>query len=77
MVEERLVRAEVRRFPGPARVIVEGDKEKYQQLITRPAPGFEGSRGLIAFGCGVEVPEQPRMDPDDFEDLEDRLLDDR
>lgn len=61
----------------PARVIVEGDKEKYQQLITRPAPGFEGSRGLIAFGCGVEVPEQPRMDPDDFEDLEDRLLDDR
>lgn len=61
----------------PARVIVEGDKEKYQQLITRPAPGFDGSRGLIAFGCGVEVPEQPRMDPDDFEDLEDRLLDDR
>ena len=59
----------------PARVIVEGDKEKLEQLITRPAPGFEGSRGFIAFGCGVEVPDQPLMDPDDFEDLEDRLLD--
>ena len=59
-----------------SRIIVEGDKEKLQQLITRPAPGFEGSRGLIGFGCGVEVPDQPRMDADDFEDLEDRLLDD-
>ena len=58
-----------------ARVIVEGDKEKLQQLITRPAPGFEGSRGFIAFGCGIAVPDQPRMDADDFEDLEDRLLD--
>lgn len=59
-----------------SRIIVEGDKEKLQQLITRPAPGFEGSAGLIAFGCGVEVPDPPRMDADDFEDLEDRLLDD-
>jgi hypothetical protein len=59
-----------------SRIIVEGDKEKLQQLITRPAPGFEGSSGLIAFGCGVGVPDPPRMDPDDFEDLEDRLLDD-
>ena len=58
-----------------ARIIVEGDKEKLQQLITRPAPGFEGSRGLIAFGCGLEVPDQPQMDADDFEDLEDRLTD--
>ena len=59
-----------------ARIIVEGDKEKLQQLITRPAPGFEGSRSLIGFGCGVVIPDQPRMDADDFEDLEDRLLDD-
>lgn len=59
-----------------ARIIVEGDKEKLQQLITRPAPGFEGSRALIGFGCGVQVPDQPLMDADDFEDLEDRLLDD-
>ncbi|MEZ5243501.1 MAG: hypothetical protein R2707_00270 [Acidimicrobiales bacterium] len=59
-----------------SRIIVEGDKEKLQQLITRPAPGFEGSRGFIAFGCGVEVPAPPRMDADDFDDLEDRLLDD-
>lgn len=57
------------------RIIVEGDKEKLQQLITRPAPGFEGARSLIAFGCGIEVPDQPRMDADDFEDLEDRLTD--
>ena len=59
-----------------SRIIVEGDKEKLQQLITRPAPGFEGASGLIAFGCGVAVPDPPRMDADDFEDLEDRLLDD-
>ena len=59
-----------------ARIIVEGDKEKLQQLITRPAPGLDGSRALIAFGCGVDVPNQPSMDADDFEDLEDRLLDD-
>ena len=59
-----------------ARIIVEGDKEKLQQLITRPAPGFEGSQALIGFGCGVVVPDQPRMNTDDFEDLEDRLLDD-
>ncbi len=59
-----------------ARIIVEGDKEKLQQLITRPAPGFDGARALIGFGCGIETPEQPRMDATAFEDLEDRLLDD-
>ncbi len=59
-----------------SRIILEGDKEKLQQLITRPAPGFEGSQALIGFGCGVVVPDQPRMNADDFEDLEDRLLDD-
>jgi len=59
-----------------SRIIVEGDKERLQQLITRPAPGFEGSQSLIGFGCGVEVPDQPRMNADDFEELEDRLLDD-
>jgi len=57
------------------RIILEGDKERLQQLITRPAPGFEGSKGLIGFGCGVEVPAQPRMNADAFEELEDRLLD--
>jgi len=58
-----------------SRIIVEGDKEKLQQLITRPAPGFEGSQAFIAFGCGVEVPDPPRMNSKAFEDLEDRLLD--
>ena len=60
----------------PARIIVEGDKERLEQLITRPAPGFDGARALIGFGCGIETPDQPRMDADTFEDLEDRLLDD-
>ncbi|MEQ8840977.1 MAG: hypothetical protein RIB98_08350 [Acidimicrobiales bacterium] len=59
-----------------ARIIVEGDKEKLEQLVTRPAPGFEGARALIGFGCGVGMPEQPLMDAEDFADLEDRLLDD-
>jgi hypothetical protein len=59
-----------------ARIIVEGDKEKLQQLITRPAPGLEGSRALIGFACGVEVPDQPSMGSKAFEDLEDRVLDD-
>lgn len=58
-----------------SRIIVEGDKEKLQQLITRPAPGFAGSQALIGFGCGVETPDQPRMNAEAFEDLEDRLLD--
>lgn len=56
------------------RIILEGDKERLQQLITRPAPGFAGSRALIGF-CGVDVPDQPRMNAQAFEDLEDRLLD--
>ena len=59
-----------------AKIIVDGDKEKLQQLITRPAPGFEGSQALIGFGCGVLVPDPPRMGAKAFEDLEDRLLDD-
>lgn len=60
-----------------ARIIVEGGpdkKEKIQQLLTRPAPGLEASRGLILFGCGIEVPDQPSMGATAFEDLEDRLL---
>lgn len=58
-----------------SRVIVEGDKEKLEQLLTRPAPGLESARALIGF-CGVEVPDQPSMSEKEFEDLEDRLLDD-
>lgn len=58
-----------------AKIIVEGDKEKLQQLLTRPAPGLAESRALIGFGCGVDVPDQPSMRASTFEDLEDRLLD--
>ncbi|MDW3217587.1 MAG: hypothetical protein R8F63_03150 [Acidimicrobiales bacterium] len=58
-----------------SRIIVEGDKEKLQQLLTRPAPGLEQSRQVIGFGCGIDVPDQPSMRASDFEDLEDRLLD--
>lgn len=56
-----------------ARIIVEGDKEKLEQLLTRPAPGLENSRLLIGL-CGVVVPDKPTMRAKDFQDLEDRLL---
>ena len=57
------------------KVILRGDKERLQQLITRPAPGLESSRGLIGFGCGLEVADQPRMSVTRFDELEDELLD--
>ena len=57
------------------RIILEGDKEKFQQLVTRPAPGLEASRNMVAFLCQIEVPNQPSISPRSFEDLEDRLLD--
>jgi hypothetical protein len=56
-----------------ARIILEGDKEKLQQLLTRPAPGLAPSRALISF-CGITVPDQPSMRADDFDKLERRLL---
>lgn len=56
------------------RIIAEGDKEKLQQLLTRPAPGLEGSRALISL-CGVIVADQPSMPIDEFEDLEDEVDD--
>ncbi len=58
------------------RIIVDGDKERWQQLITRPARGLRAARSLVAFLCGVELPDQFRMDADDFDELEDELLDD-
>jgi hypothetical protein len=57
------------------KIIIEGDKEKYQQLVTRPAPGLESVRGVVAETCGVDVPEQYRISSGGFDDLEDRLLD--
>jgi hypothetical protein len=59
----------------PVRIIIEGDKERYEQLITRPAPGLETSRGFLLFVCGVEVPDKPWMSVGGFRDLEERLLD--
>ena len=56
-------------------IILEGDKEKFQQLVTRPAPGLEASRNMVLFLCQIEVPNQPSISPRSFEDLEDRLLD--
>ncbi|MEM7141254.1 MAG: hypothetical protein AAF548_09500 [Actinomycetota bacterium] len=58
-----------------SKIIVEGDKEKLQQLLTRPAPGLDESRTLVAFFCGVSVPDKPSMSATAFDDLEDRLLD--
>ena len=57
-----------------AKIIVEGDKERFQQLVTRPAPGLSKARDLIAFACGVEVPDQPSMSDRAYTDLENRLL---
>jgi hypothetical protein len=59
----------------PVRIIIEGDKERYEQLLTRPAPGLENSRGFILFTCGVETPEKPSMSGGAFRSLEERLLD--
>lgn len=59
----------------PARIIVEGDKERYEQLLTRPAPGLENSRGFLLFECGAEVPDKPSMSAGSFRRLEERLLD--
>jgi hypothetical protein len=59
----------------PVRIIVEGDKERYEQLLTRPAPGLESSRAFLLFTCGVEVPDQPSMSEGAFASLEERLLD--
>jgi len=57
-----------------SRIIVEGDKERFQQLVTRPAPGLSVARNLIAFACGIEVPDQPSMSATAYADLENRLL---
>ncbi|MEM8706802.1 MAG: hypothetical protein AAGE98_10120 [Actinomycetota bacterium] len=56
-------------------IILEGDKEKFQQLVTRPAPGLEASQNMVRFLCQIELPSQPSISPRAFEDLEDRLLD--
>lgn len=58
-----------------AKIILEGDKEKYQQLVTRPAPGLESVRAVVADTCQVEVPAQHRISALGFDELEDRLLD--
>ena len=56
-------------------IILEGDKERFQQLVTRPAPGLEASRSMVTFLCQIEVPDQPYISPGSFDGLEDRLLD--
>ncbi|MBT5138743.1 MAG: hypothetical protein HOH36_09585 [Acidimicrobiaceae bacterium] len=57
------------------KIILEGDKEKYQQLVTRPAPGLESVRTVVVETCGVEIPAQYRISSLGFDDLEDELLD--
>ncbi len=57
-----------------AKIIVDGDKERFQQLVTRPAPGLKAARDIIANTCGVSVPDQPSMSATTFTDLENRLL---
>ncbi|RMH81622.1 MAG: hypothetical protein D6683_03855 [Actinomyces sp.] len=60
----------------PVRIIGEGDKERYEQLVTRPAPGLATSRGFFAFVCGTELPEQPTLSSREFGRIEDRLFGD-
>lgn len=57
------------------RIIVEGDKEKLELLLTRPAPGLTSASAVIEFGCAIEVPDKPSMTARTFERLEERLLD--
>lgn len=57
-----------------AKIIVEGDKERFQQLVTRPAPGLEVARSAITAACEIEVPDQPSMSASSFTRLENRLL---
>jgi len=57
-----------------AKIIVEGDKERFQQLVTRPAPGLETARSLISLACGIDVPDQPSMSSRAYTNLENRLL---
>ena len=59
----------------PVRIILEGDKEKFEQLVTRPAPGLEAAEAMVQFFCGAELPGQPSISARSFDDLEDRLLD--
>ena len=59
----------------PVQIILEGDKEKFEQLVTRPAPGLAASEAMVAFLCGIELPGQPSISAGRFKDLEDRLLD--
>jgi len=59
----------------PVRIIIEGDKERYEQLLTRPAPGLENARGFLLFVCEAEVPDKPTMSAGGFRRLEERLLD--
>ena len=59
----------------PVRIIIEGDKERYEQLLTRPAPGLENARGFLLFVCEAEVPDKPSMSAGGFRRLEERLLD--
>ena len=59
----------------PVEIILEGDKERFEQLVTRPAPGLQTARDTVAVLCGIEVPDQPSISARSFEDLEDRLLD--
>lgn len=59
----------------PVRIIIEGDKERYEQLLTRPTPGLENARGFLLFVCDAEVPDKPSMSAGAFSSLEERLLD--
>lgn len=59
----------------PAEIILEGDKERFEQLVTRPAPGLRTARDTIVVLCGIEVPDQPSINARSFGELEDRLLD--
>lgn len=58
-----------------ATIILEGDKEKFEQLVTRPATGLQASRDMVTQLCGIDVPNQPSISSRRFDDLEDRLLD--
>lgn len=51
-------------------IISDGNRERFEQLITRPANGLEIAEAFVAELCEVELPEQPVLTSSEFRSLE-------
>jgi len=54
-------------------IIEDGDKERWEQLVTRPPAALEENRALVAFLCGAELPEPIELTESEFERIEARV----